>query len=516
MKQNPLVALSLVLAVLMLGLLACDLGVQLGAVAGPSPVPPPGTLVSGGAITPEALMAAVIRQQGEEHVYTFQGEAGLAVTIQMNAGPGGTLDSYLELRGPDGSTLVTNDDGGASLNSLISNFVLPVSGEYTVVAHGFNHRSTGGYNLIIALGTPLPASPTPSPTATPRPGGGPIALGAALPGDIRTPGQVDAWEFTARAGDIITVDMRQTPGSYLDPYVELIGPDEQPIIADDDSGSGSNARLSNIVLTQDGTYTLLAQGYGTSVGGYEITLSQGQPPTPVPPTFTPGPSPTPNNRPLVLGEPSEGVVSPGAGGDEWWLEISRPVAVEILVQAVNPTDLLYVDMFEPGGTMRNLIGFNNPSDVLYLPGTVLARPGVYTLRILNHDDHALPYTITITATADMDATGGMIGYDQGVSGELLFAGQQDYWTFDGLAGDVVTISLDGVGGLDGLLILLDPNGSEIARDDDSGGGVNSMIESYRLPQDGEYTIIAGSYRNNTYGPYRLRLFLTASAAVNEE
>lgn len=517
MKQQPLFAVSLTLAVLMLGVLACDLGAQAAATAlANTPVPPPGTFVAGNvAVTPEALLAGVIARQGEEHVYTFTGEAGQAVTIQMNAGPDNMLDSYLELRGPDGSTLTTNDDGGANLNSLISNFILPVSGEYTVIAHGFDHRSMGGYNLTLALGTPIPATLTPSVTPTPRPGGGPISVGQTLNGSINTVGQIDSWQFAASAGDIVSIDARQTVGSFLDPYIELVGPDEATIVADDDSGSGQNARLPNIVLPGDGAYTVRVQGFGTSTGRYEISLTRGQPPTPIPPTRTPGPSPTPVNRTLQLGEAVSDIIPRDTGGHEWRLAVERPIAVEILVQAANEGDTLYVDMFDPNGITRNLIGFNEASNVLYLPGTVLARPGLYTFRIINFDDHPLDYTLTITATADMDATGGELTYNQGVSGELIFAGQQDYWTFTGMAGDVVTIAMDGVANLDSYLILQDPQGNEIFRDDDSGSGLGSLIESARLPADGVYTIIASSWRSNSYGPYRLSLFLQASAVATE-
>ena len=50
----------------------------------PTIPPPPGTLISGTEpviLTPEAAMAGVIQAPGQEHRYTFHGEAGKAVTV---------------------------------------------------------------------------------------------------------------------------------------------------------------------------------------------------------------------------------------------------------------------------------------------------------------------------------------------------------------------------------------------------------------------------------------------------
>ena len=48
--------------------------------------------------------------------------------------------------------------------------------------------------------------------------------------------------------------------------------------------------------------------------------------------------------------------------------------------------------------------------------------------------------------------------------------------------------------LDTMLILTDSYGTEIASNDDANdGSTNSRIESVVLPDDGYYTIVAGSF-----------------------
>lgn len=65
-------------------------------------------------------------------------------------------------------------------------------------------------------------------------------------------------------------------------------------------------------------------------------------------------------------------------------------------------------------------------------------------------------------------------------------------TFNGSAGELLTISMSSVQG-DTYLILRGPGGEVIERNDDGGGGLDSEIRGVELPEDGEYTIVATSY-----------------------
>jgi len=59
-------------------------------------------------------------------------------------------------------------------------------------------------------------------------------------------------------------------------------------------------------------------------------------------------------------------------------------------------------------------------------------------------------------------------------------------------------------GADPLVELLGPDGLLLARDDDSGGGLNSFLQGV-LPQDGEYTLAIRSARDDCAGEYLLTL-----------
>lgn len=76
--------------------------------------------------------------------WTLTGEAGDIVTIIMV----GNFDTFLELLDSQGNLLISNDSGIGFSDSLISEFALPASGEYTVIARGYSYE-TGNYLLVV-------------------------------------------------------------------------------------------------------------------------------------------------------------------------------------------------------------------------------------------------------------------------------------------------------------------------------------------------------------------------------
>lgn len=87
------------------------------------------------------------------------------------------------------------------------------------------------------------------------------------------------------------------------------------------------------------------------------------------------------------------------------------------------------------------------------------------------------------------------------------------WTFSGSAGDTVSIFMDAnaadAGGLDSFLQLSAPDGAIIATNDDADGfTVNAAIIDVTLPADGDYTIIASRFGQESgfsEGEYTLTL-----------
>lgn len=74
---------------------------------------------------------------------------------------------------------------------------------------------------------------------------------------------------------------------------------------------------------------------------------------------------------------------------------------------------------------------------------------------------------------------------------------------EGAEGDLVTISMVGVGQMDTSLELYGPDGTMLIADDDSGEDYAALIADYALPQAGVYRIVGRSLGEP--GPYTLSL-----------
>lgn len=88
--------------------------------------------------------------------WSFDGQTGTRITIAAERFPADQetgFDPYLELIGPDGVSLVLEDDSGPGKNAAILGYVLPQDGTYTIrVSHStdFTQPSTGTYQLSLA------------------------------------------------------------------------------------------------------------------------------------------------------------------------------------------------------------------------------------------------------------------------------------------------------------------------------------------------------------------------------
>ncbi len=87
--------------------------------------------------------------------------------------------------------------------------------------------------------------------------------------------------------------------------------------------------------------------------------------------------------------------------------------------------------------------------------------------------------------------------------EVLAPGEEHIWSFSASAGEAISISLEG--DFDTALIIIGPNGEQIAFNDDAGDDLNSAIENLVLPADGVYSILVLSFANQTAGDYLLSI-----------
>jgi hypothetical protein len=153
---------------------------------------------------------------GERDAYSYAATAGEVVSIRMTA-LGAGLDAQLELR--DGASNLL-----ASAASRIDR-VLTNAETYLIIALDQGNNETGDYALV------LQRVVNPCNSAA-------VSCGATAQASLDGAGEVNAWTFTAAAGDVMTFRLNVTnSASQFSPRLEIFDPLGRTVLA-----SGSSFR----------------------------------------------------------------------------------------------------------------------------------------------------------------------------------------------------------------------------------------------------------------------------------
>lgn len=149
-----------------------------------------------------------------------------------------------------------------------------------------------------------------------------------------------------------------------------------------------------------------------------------------------------------------------------------------------------------------------------------------TLADYSDDLLSIAESLTSGASTDTSSAIGSIDYNQTVTGQLSDSVGEQFYTFTGTAGDVVTITMvaEDNNALDSWVWLLTSEGFEgddlvpLVDNDDAAdtsvGAYNAQIVDFTLPETGEYTIRATRIGSGV-GNYSLTLE-SASAATESQ
>lgn len=517
---------------------------------------------------------------GRVYAIPIRGEAGQLLTIGTdNVRTTDVVDSLLVLLGTDGTALVGNDDGGRELNAHISDFVLPTTGDYTIVVSHAGGNSDGMISVSVAISTAdsgdaqdnlnrghdafregdytsalnfydtaynrdnilealywrgrvyaatenynsaladysavISAQPDFSAAYISRGrvyqalGRNDMAAGdfylwlelqsrntdpivlddELISADITQNVTLEAGQYATifldlRVGQRLTAEATSEDG---DPLLVLItNKDANPLIGDDDSGGGLNARIEDYPIAESGFYSLLV-GSGGSRSGGTMTIN------------------------ISLTAASKTAEEYFA--EAYALRNDDPItAIDLFNQAIARNPAYTEAYYWRGRAYRDLE--NYPS---------MLRD--FSLAILTDDEFSLTYLsrglyydqiAQDTAAAARDYYQWLLLTTSEQQSGVLFSNnplEQDlatgvlyHFTFAGVAGDVVTISAIGQSGNpDPLLVLLDANNTPIAGNDDSGGRLDALINNFTLPSNGRYTLLMGRAAAGNDGTVQITL-----------
>ncbi|MFW5748649.1 MAG: PPC domain-containing protein [Chloroflexota bacterium] len=403
--------------------------------------------------------------------------------------------------------------------------------------------------------TPLPTLtqtltliPTATETSAPTQPPQSAAFGEVFTGRVDQAQPEALFEFEGSAGDVVTISMNRIQSDEnLDPLLRLLGPGGSELASNDDREPGvRDARIANFELPVDGLYTIVATRFsgeaGTTEGDFELVLEASQPVVQV------TPSPTPGDRPplIAYGDRVEGRITQTDAAVRYAFEARRGDTISIRMTALSGNLDPLVALLAPSG---NEIASNDDDPAggfnAFLGDFVIPQAGIYTIVATRFNREAGSSVGEFELMLDRsgrpagadgpgvpDGPGLVIGqfglqaapqpieFDSPVTDEITPRQPQRVYAFSAEEGTVVSIKMDNTRGtLDPFLILVNPSGRDIARNDDvSAESFNAAIENVTLPESGRYLIVATRYlrdQGTSVGAFSLTLSRGAGEADPE-
>lgn len=425
-------------------------------------------------------LSGVIGVAGDMDAYVFSGTAGSAVVIGLTSAD---FDTFLELEFK-GEIIANNDDGGEGLNSLIADFVLPASGDYTIRVHEFGDDATGAYQISLNASERLVLV-------------GAIAAGSST--EILPVGGRHYYSF--ELSDQAQVELNLISPDF-DTFLTLYAGtslvdavSDNQLYLNDDGGEERNSRIAEVLSA--GSYLVEARAFSSSAAGvYTLDLGVvllGEDEDATVPAA------------IAFGDTVQGGIFPVGDTDGWAFSGEAGEVVEISLASADFDAFLELELAgeviavdDDGGA-----GFNS-----LLTDFVLPASGEYVIRAHELGDNGTgTYQLSIVATGSNFTFHGTI--ESGLQEGVLPAGGLQFYSFvtTGLAQvqiDLVSTEFDPflvlyVG--DGLEDRTD--GNLLLSNDDGGVDRNSRISE--VLSAGVYLIEVRSFREGETGAYGLDL-----------
>lgn len=465
----------------------------------------PGDASTQATVAVGAVTEGELAPEGDVDWYRLRMERGQRYTLTLDGVAdenGDAVDTMLGVYDSDGNQLAFNDDSGGTLNSEVT-YVPQRDGDVFVEARAFSDAGAGRYRLAVAAVAVPPDDAGNDATTRAR-----VAPGRATNGVIEYEGDFDWYRLNARNSQRYTISLDQLGAHGLaDPILRVIDRDGNELASNDDSEDSLNSRLE-FIPPSNGEVFIEARGYADAyTGAYTLSVSADALPTD-------SISATRNTRGrLAINESVTSALDFPTDRDWYRVRLEAGESYRILVNSAgaDPLSDPLVRMLNAQGEQLAMDDDGGEGLNSYLEFTA-PTTGVYYVEARGFSDEATGgYTISMRAgdipsDATTDVTLSADGdYRDGV---LSPGGDRDWYRVELAEGQGMRLSLNSGDGADALgdpyLVVYDSNGAEVARDDDSGEGLNSWLE-YQAPTAGAYYIEARGFSDGAVGAYILGL-----------
>jgi len=431
----------------------------------PTPLTPTDVEVTGRMNIGESRLVT-ITQANKVALILFDGVAGQRVSLGITGvtvGAPNCCDTLNITMYRPGGVLVPAFGVGTAGNGT-STQTLPVTGTYSILVDPFG-TFTGSVTLSLFEEVPTPITIN----------GPPVTLNFAS-------GQNGSLTFTGTAGQRVSVGLTGitiSPGYCCDVgTVAFYRADGSALLSPMPFGNGG-AGTPSVVLPANGTYTIVIDPYQARTGAVTATLSA---------DLTPAITVNGASVPLDLRAGQNALLTfDGTAGQRISIGLS-----DITIGTGYCCDIGTVTIYKPDGTVFQApIAFSNQG--AGTPSVVLPASGTYSILI----DPYIGRSGAITATVSADLSPPITINGGGVA--LDFRPGQNAWlTFDGIAGQRVSIGLSGITIAPGYccdigsVSLYKPDGTVLQAPigfSNQGAGTPSVV----LPVSGTYSILIDPY-----------------------
>jgi hypothetical protein len=431
----------------------------------------------GGAIASSDVKNGTTSGAGDFDVYTFAGNAGNRIAIDLVETGGVGYNTYMSLYPPG---------GGAALIATPSNrqeAVLTATGTWLIVVEDNGDDNPGNYALSLLN---ISAGPY---TNGGDPDGGPVTSNAIKNGSLQQGVDLDAYTLSATAGSRLVMTGVATSGS-ANTTLTLYPPGGGGAV-----GYTSGGDRLDVQVPVTGTYTFVVEDYGnTNPGNYTVSymnVSAGP--------YTDGSDA--NGGPINSNDVVTGTTS--GTGDIDGYTFNGTAGKRVVIGCVETGGASYnttMSLYPPGGGAPLILTPSNRQEAqLNATGTwtILVEdygddtPGNYSLSLLNVTDG--PYS----SGSDTDG-GSVTTKGAAFHGTIYAPGDMDGYTFYGVTGQTANITaVVNSGAMDTYITLYPPNGGN-AVTATSGDNIAPV-----LTQDGYYTIVIEDNAQDQTGSYTL-------------
>ncbi len=402
-------------------------------------------------------------------IWTFNGESGRYATITLTP-EDSRIDLTLTLVDPQGNILASIDTGYAGDLEVMTDLMLPYDGTYIIETTEFFNES-GPYQITVMLTDEAQFG-----------GGGRINFSEDITAELTENGE-HIWLFEGTAGQDVSIVLSSLD-DQLDLILEVRGPDGRELALLDEGFAGDAEVLTALELTVTGDYVVLVRGFAGHGGAYSLYLDEG------------GES-TINfydagdlfygemKRELLREDEAHAWFFEGVAGEEVTIEVSPlEPAMDLDVWLLDPelNEVAIKDEFLSGESEK--IEQMLPVD------------GQYLVLVREFFGESGEYEITLNLGGGDDVEiAGTLSYSQTVEG-MFPAGKQAGWLFTGVQGDIVNVHVSTRNPeRDLVIVLLDPNGAPVETVDATLSGLPERLVAFRLPVDGEWTILIQEFFN---------------------